>query len=354
MAAQRGEKIQNVVYPLARKPNSVGRQLLLAQIAEAEKHRKPYIRAAYESEASEKLQRVLTDEFYSKTQIEDRAKLREVIDNLKRKGLVLTVNLLATALLNNNIPLAEALVEEEGISVNEKIYLSNEYEYLIHNAIFSLNSNIIPFLAVHGANVNIYNSNGLTALHTLSFKNKADNTEKLQQLLAVGADPQMPTRDGSFLLHLVAMKNNFKLLDLLMPLGLDINVRDADGNTPLILAASSHATGVVKRLLEAGADPTIKNNEGKTALDFAHEEEYDKIIQLLTPAPVGAPVGPADVPAADAPAPSAPEENGLTGGAHALRRRTRRSAQYQRNGGRGAARPSTHYQSRRRVRRRDN
>ena len=38
---------------------------------------------------------------------------------------------------------------------------------------------------------------------------------------------------------------------------------------------------IVKFLIENGADINIKNNDGKTALDFAEENDYKNIIELL-------------------------------------------------------------------------
>ena len=60
-----------------------------------------------------------------------------------------------------------------------------------------------------------------------------------------------------------------------------INAVDKENNTALILASKFGYSEIVKILIENGADINIKNNDGKTALDYAEENDYKNIIQLL-------------------------------------------------------------------------
>ena len=60
-----------------------------------------------------------------------------------------------------------------------------------------------------------------------------------------------------------------------------INAVDKENNTALILASKFGYHKIVKILIENGADINIKNNDGKTALDYAEENDYKSIIELL-------------------------------------------------------------------------
>lgn len=60
-----------------------------------------------------------------------------------------------------------------------------------------------------------------------------------------------------------------------------INAVDKENNTALILASKFGYDEIVKILIENGADINIKNNDGKTALDYAEENDYKNIIELL-------------------------------------------------------------------------
>ena len=60
-----------------------------------------------------------------------------------------------------------------------------------------------------------------------------------------------------------------------------INAVDKENNTALILASKFGYHEIVKIFIENGADINIKNNDGKTALDYAEENDYKSIIELL-------------------------------------------------------------------------
>ena len=60
-----------------------------------------------------------------------------------------------------------------------------------------------------------------------------------------------------------------------------INAVDKENNTALILASKFGYSEIAKILIENGADVNAKNNDGKTALDYAEENDYKNIIELL-------------------------------------------------------------------------
>ena len=77
------------------------------------------------------------------------------------------------------------------------------------------------------------------------------------------------------------LKWDLSIIKLLIDSGIEINAQDKDGYTALMEATISGNYETVKLLIENGADINIKNNDGKTALDYAEENDYKNIIELL-------------------------------------------------------------------------
>ena len=76
-------------------------------------------------------------------------------------------------------------------------------------------------------------------------------------LLAAGADANVQDEAGRTALHLAAMKGGTKAIAALINAGADLNVQDTDGRTPMHWAARRGHTKAVAVLMNAGADPNI-------------------------------------------------------------------------------------------------
>ena len=101
----------------------------------------------------------------------------------------------------------------------------------------------------------------------------------VRALLAKGADPNVPDRNGRTAVHGAASISAVETMQALLKAGGNPNRRDKDGNIPLHLAsAAAPVTGFVatiRLLLRANADPGITNGEGRTPLHIAvtrHEQ----------------------------------------------------------------------------------
>ena len=96
---------------------------------------------------------------------------------------------------------------------------------------------------------------------------------EVRSLLAKGADPNVPDRDGRTAVHGAAAISAAETMQALLAAGGNPNRRDKDGNTPLHLANAapllSGAVATIRLLLGAEADPGIANGEGRTALHAA-------------------------------------------------------------------------------------
>ena len=103
-------------------------------------------------------------------------------------------------------------------------------------------------------------------------------TSVVQALLAHGANPNLPNFDGETALS-VAISGD--LVDVLIAKGADPDMIDESGNTALIRAASYGWTEVALALVAGGADKDKKNALGRTALDNAKERNDRVLIEAL-------------------------------------------------------------------------
>jgi ankyrin repeat protein len=105
-----------------------------------------------------------------------------------------------------------------------------------------MDTDAVIYLLNHGANPNLANSNGVTALLFAANSNYTDDLHLLNEMLAHGAIVDKP---------------------------------EGLGRTPLIVAASNLRADWVKILLAHGANPNIRDKDGKTAIDHVFHNEAD-------------------------------------------------------------------------------
>lgn len=87
--------------------------------------------------------------------------------------------------------------------------------------------------------------------------------DAVQALLARGADVNVPQGDGMTALHWAAERGDEALVRLLLDAGAEASATTRNGNyTPLHLAARSGDAVIVKALLDAGADVTARTSTG--------------------------------------------------------------------------------------------
>ena len=108
-----------------------------------------------------------------------------------------------------------------------------------------------------------------------------DNKERVEKLLAHGADVKLPDADGDTALHGAGETGNVEIMRLLLDKGADPNAKNKVGGTPLMWAAVFGHRDAAQLLLSRGADPSLKDNDGMTAFDWAVRNKRASVVSLL-------------------------------------------------------------------------
>ena len=167
----------------------------------------------------------------------------------QRRGMVLTVVVLATMLLAGAVPAADSPLLDATKRGDEAAVRS---------------------LLAEGADPNVAQGDGLTALHLAA---QVGNLEIAELLLAGGAKVEAQTRIGGYTpLHLASQGAHGAVVSVLLAAGANAGaVTTTTGVTPLHLAAKAmDGEDAVKALLEHGAPVNAQESSaGQTALMFA-------------------------------------------------------------------------------------
>jgi ankyrin repeat protein len=138
-------------------------------------------------------------------------------------------------------------------------------------------------LLAHGADVNLRNTGGNTALIYAAARHL---TGMIQILVKHGADINAQNNAGT-----TALMNASGAIDSVddpatvqsvLENGADSNHSDHKGYTALMYAAEQGLNGAVHVLIAAGADVDKRNKDGKTALELARGNRHTQAEALIT------------------------------------------------------------------------
>ncbi|WP_371222939.1 ankyrin repeat domain-containing protein [Orientia tsutsugamushi] len=174
----------------------------------------------------------------------------------------------ASALLSKeSLSIAQALLTH-GANVNLEDEDGNTALHYATNHFH--HKEITEILLNHGANVNAQNNVGDTALHRAA---KSGLGPTVVCLLKSGANVHLKGENGNSVLHCAAQGRspNESIVKAVLHHGADVNARNNDGSTPLHHAAEkiNNPLPAIQILLKHGADIDAQNNLGDTALHRA-------------------------------------------------------------------------------------
>ena len=109
----------------------------------------------------------------------------------------------------------------------------------------------------------------------------AEHLPVVNLLVSKGANLNLSDQDGLTALH-VASLGEAEIVQLLLSHNADVNAVDHNGMTPLHNAVLHPEIDVVKALLQAeGIDVSIRNNEGMTPLDIAKLKNWNNLVKAI-------------------------------------------------------------------------
>eukprot|EP00894_Picocystis_sp_ML_P001752 jgi/Pico_ML_1/52269/g2998.t1 len=101
---------------------------------------------------------------------------------------------------------------------------------------------------------------------------KFGDVEAVEDLVAVGKDPNESDEEGRTPLHYACAYDHVEVLEELMKGGADVEKTDSKGNTALHYAAGYARANHIKVLVGAGASKGVKNLMDKTPLELIQIE----------------------------------------------------------------------------------
>jgi ankyrin repeat protein len=137
---------------------------------------------------------------------------------------------------------------------------------------------VATFLLDHGADINVAQRYGMTALHGAT---RAGNRAMVELLLSRGANVNAKDGLDETALHLALERNFPAVIETLLAAKADVNAADRNGVTPLMLAAKNGNRKLAAAMLALGADPNLQNkiSPGSTS---PHVEQAGTALHVAT------------------------------------------------------------------------
>ena len=165
-------------------------------------------------------------------------------------------------------------------SMKAKDHFSNSDQLALAEAAARGKVRKIDELLKGGADINAQGKDNMTSLlWSMLKKNKAG----FRHLLERGADPNVQTPSGYYVMSIAASADDLEYLDLLLSHGGDPNLVDSkEGITPIFRGIGSLKLANVRRLIAAGANLDFRDQQGGTpAIYAAIQRQYNMVYSLL-------------------------------------------------------------------------
>lgn len=139
---------------------------------------------------------------------------------------------------------------------------------------------MISYLASHGGNINATHENEGGAYSPLIAAVKNKNQGMVALVIKLGAEIDARHEDMSALDWAVSNKKN-AMARILLKAGANPNLPSKDGTTPLMEAAGKGDFHMVRVLTQYRVNAGMKNNKGETAASIAKRKGHTRIVNLL-------------------------------------------------------------------------
>ena len=199
--------------------------------------------------------------------------------DVEKKGNELQATPLWIASSQGQLSMVELLLEKHNANIN-----AQNIEGLTPLIIACQHAqiNVITFLVQKGANLEITQKGGWTALVRVSFDGRLD----LAQILVEQGNANINAHDddGFTPLSYAAQNGHINVVEYLITknASTENNKKGSFGVTPLMLASFNGHLDIVKILVEKGnANLTRRNTNDKTALDFARHKNHSDVVRYL-------------------------------------------------------------------------
>lgn len=166
-----------------------------------------------------------------------------------KKDLVLTqvqLDEILRAVQSSDVDLAQAILTPEKVAAYEK----QTQKSLAVRAIETDNPEMLKCVLDKKANVNAPDSSPRGNSYPIHHASYSNNFEFLQLLIEKGADPNLRDTLGNTALHLYVKHNDPKIIKLLLDAGADPDLINSNHHTAYFIAVDRHAASVENVLLE--------------------------------------------------------------------------------------------------------
>jgi ankyrin repeat protein len=222
---------------------------------------------------------------------------QKVIQELKHSQHTCTnKSPLIIASKKGRLDLVQFFIKQQQADIN---YQDSNGKSALINACFNNHFVIATYLIQHGAQVNLTNQYGETALFfaytskSMLYKyysyekivnyqlSNANMLSLVDLLIQKGIDINHQNIYGQSVLHKVCEEGNLELVKYLIEKGADMNLKDNYDQTPILIALKSKCVAIFNYLLENGADLNTKDKDGNNLLMVACDKGYSVLAKTL-------------------------------------------------------------------------
>ena len=142
----------------------------------------------------------------------------------------------------------------------------------------------VRMLIEAGAKIDIRLINGWTALMIACCYSQTDSTENtIQMLIDAGAKLDIQCINGRTALMMTCEYGSKEIVRMLIGVGAKLDIQNNDGQTALIIASQFASRPIIQLLYEAGSNLDIVDNNGITILQYAAKSNTsDLFVAALT------------------------------------------------------------------------